>query len=1090
MVRTLLRVTLSLLLAALAPGLGAYEAAAAAQRGGSGIPTVPTIPAGLSAVNGLPSAAHNPVPGALGGVGQHVVPSIPGLQPIPALGPAFVPAHKVDLAPNGAVAPVGGMAARALHAGVAELAQAKSESGRREALDRVFLGQALGGMEPVAAFVAGQAPSTGRTQLAPSQTAESQPLSLDELKGVAGDKARGKDERLSAVKAIKDLSSDPAKLALEEIGAYDQDAGAVDYEIKRAALAALAEQGKLLSLPAIGEPHRAEILKTLREKKPEAAAIDYDGTLEKSGEKASPETGAALKAVADAGVETMVLTGRSDQHGNPVGEGTILESFASLTPAQRASFSIGADRGARVLLHDQDGKARLIHAEPGWTENERTMLRMAATDVAWNSRGLERYEGDTTKITDRYFTLFLKKDSTSAEIAAAGERMRQNLAKFGLSYRVEARSVFMQDIPRPNIVIAKTEKSAGVRFLRENAGGFPRLRDAWRLLPSWLSGIAGRLLAALPKRAVPSKSTALIADHFWGEHTIDIPMLDGAPGATAISVGLKADPQLPGVVVWPTKGAVATREILAAIAAPAPAGEKLNMKAVTGLFTQRTASIVPFILTTLAYPFVAIPIVGVAQFGALLALGSLASIALGPVNAMIVKKLSARNAMAVNGLMRGVLAMALPVFGWLGLLTPGAPLAFAALAFAAVANGWLLSSVLTTEGIFVKRLAGKHIGTINGLAWINFLMIQAVLGAIVKVGGMVGSWDLMVPYYISAAVHAFFVVPVIWATIPNTKADDAAAMPKLTGARLANGGAAFLRKYWKEAAVASLGIAGFILSGSTIPAALGIIYWVTKTPNFKQLWQNKTARAALLLSGLAAFLYYPLQGFVFPQMAESLAGAAGKIDMLGQMLGALFFGQLVSTVAQTKMPRLRAPLIGRFGAERLIQAVTMGLLGAWFYATMFPGSLALAALGVVAGLLSGWLAAKVSDTGWLKFAGIGLGAIGLTALFWGNLPVMFLSIFAFGMVYGPNTVALGTIFYKNIPEGKSEEYIGIQGSVFNAAITLGFGVVTLMASFMKPVIPSLLWPMTALSVAIGVLYFFVPQFLPGLPKNPLKDKEN
>ena len=55
-------------------------------------------------------------------------------------------------------------------------------------------------------------------------------------------------------------------------------------------------------------------------------------------------------------------------------------------------------------------------------------------------------------------------------------------------------------------------------------------------------------------------------------------MSEAEPGAMTVAVGGLADPRIPNVFVWPTKGEAASVEILAALGKPAPA-EEMDKKA-------------------------------------------------------------------------------------------------------------------------------------------------------------------------------------------------------------------------------------------------------------------------------------------------------------------------------------------------------------------------------------------------------------------------------------------------------------------------------------------------------------------------------
>jgi hypothetical protein len=339
------------------------------------------------------------------------------------------------------------------------------------------------------------------------------------------------------------------------------------------------------------------------------------------------------------------------------------------------------------------------------------------------------------------------------------------------------------------------------------------------------------------------------------------------------------------------------------------------------------------------------------------------------------------------------------------------------------------------------------------------------------------------------------VLPLIWKFVANTKATDGvaqdkAAKPAKTWAERGDGAKAFLRKYWKEALIFGVSLGLFPVLHTTIPAVLGLLYWVSRTEGFKTLWANKPLRYALLANSVLAVLAYPIQSFGLPLIAGTLAGAAGKSQLLGQLLGALFFGQLISSTSQAQLSEIRIPFIGKVKVQRFIQAAVLGLLGTWTFLTLAPGSILLAAVAAAAGAGLMALTGKLTDRGWIKYVGAGLAFLGLPLLLWGNVPALFAAILMMGVFLGPTYNALGTYFYKNIPAGKSEGTIAVRGSIFNGAISLGYGIMGLLTSRLHMAFPALLWPLAAAGLLVGLGFLFLPKLLPGLPDKALKDKKS
>ncbi len=300
---------------------------------------------------------------------------------------------------------------------------------------------------------------------------------------------------------------------------------------------------------------------------------------------------------------------------------------------------------------------------------------------------------------------------------------------------------------------------------------------------------------------------------------------------------------------------------------------------------------------------------------------------------------------------------------------------------------------------------------------------------------------------------------------------------------------ALIGKYRKEALLFAAGLGVYFIWPTAVPAAAALVFWVSRTEGFKKLWANPGIRYAMLFASLAAFIFFPLQSYAFPFIATTLAGTAGKAALLGQMLGALFFGQLIANSSQAKLPSLRIPLIGRINAQRLLQAGVLALGAAWIYLGLFPGSLLAAGLGVGIGAILMALSEKLTNRGWITLVGIGLSAILIPYFFWGNIPLLLAGILMIGLFYGPASTSLSGYFYKNVPSKESASMIAVQGSFFNGAISLGYGLTALAALLFSPVFPGLLLPMGILFAALGVLFAIAPRLLPGLPDSLLHRKK-
>lgn len=559
----------------------------------------------------------------------------------------------------------------------------------------------------------------------------------------------------------------------------------------------------------------------------------------------------------------------------------------------------------------------------------------------------------------------------------------------------------------------------------------------------------------------------------------------------------------------------------------AEAADKTDVKALAGLFASRTVSIASFILTSIAYPFLAVPVVGWDGFGALMAFGPLAALATGPLNGLIAQRLSARKAMALNAAVRAGLSLILPVAAAFGVLN------FWTLLGASVANGWVMNSVMTTEGTYLKKLAGeKRLGTVNGLAWMNYLAIQVLLGLILGVGSLVDQWQPAAAFYVSAAAHALVVLPILWFTMPDIAPPPGKIGPAPTHVGLAARALAFFMRHRLPLALVAAAVGAYVAFATTLPLVGAILFWVARTEAFRDVWsgraradspeetllraerdaeadparraaldaelslREKRLRHAMLYLALAALFLFPLQYFVLPAAALAIAGAAGKGLVLGQLLGALFLGNLISVAARSRLPNFKIPGVGTVNTPGLIEGLVVALAVGWSLAMLAPGSLPVAAAVAIAtlGLLK--LAARISDSGWIRLMGLGFLATALPFLAWtlfGAGPAVSVllpaSLLVAGMFYGPAFVALNTYFQRWVHKDKMGPAIGAQGSFFNGAISMGYGLVATAATLLAQPLPGLLGVLLPFFALGGLVFWLAPRWLPGLPRELTRSPE-
>jgi hypothetical protein len=1069
--------SLSAALVLLSAGPSATQAVAAQfQTGPKGtiptltLPTGPVVPAG-SVIPGLPSAAQIPaLPGSVIQAAGAVLPQA-GQLPAAAAGAAKfgVPGAQAGQAPKGASTEA------LLRSGVEQVAAAQKvgdSAAVAGSLNSLFTGSKQAG--DVSASV-----NAGPAVPAASGLARA---SLEDLTKLARDaKAEDKDRR-SAVKAIADRGDSKSILVLEELGT-EKGGSSKDYEIKRLALRTVAEKtGKVLSLPEVSDDHAAELLKHISENKPEAAAFDYDGTVEPSGKAASEETGEALKGLIDSGVETMVLTDRAAV-GRRQGDTGILDSVSTLTPEQRAGLTIGAQRGARIIVFDADDKPVIVEQAASWSASEKVQLVLASEQVSAEF-GSALVNGAKNSFTEFDFALYLPQAKTDADAERAAELMRQALEKRNLKGHVVPRRKG-PGVPGPYITVSKYDKSLGMgRFLalREK---LERLRDLKRV-PAFLRGALGKVLGLLRSRPVPAAGALVVGDRMMGERGIDMAMV--LPGALGIAVGGSADPRLDNVFVWNKQGHAGAMEIARAAAGPKQSQMPgMNWKAFGGLMTARSLSIIAFLATTLAYAKIAIGAVGLASFGTLSALGGLVAVAAGPLTGRIAAKMSPRAGMALNALLRAVFLLNLPLFMAFGAVN------FGTLLFGAIANAWVLSSTMTMEGAYVPKMFGiKNVRTMGGLLMVNYFGLQIIFGLILGIGKLVDGHNLMIPFYIASAVNAA-VIPLLWWTLPKgekASPSAASAAPSESKPSPLKAVAGFFKTYWKEAALFLGSFATFPLWHSAIPVALALTYWITRTPVFLKIKSDKPLLGALGLVALGAFVLYGLQVFALPAMAGAIAGKASSL-LLGQMMGALFLGQMVSSSSMLQLPVFRVPFLGRVPAQNLVKGLVLSMVAAFSLTGLFPGSIlaALAVTGVAGAMM--WFAHKLTDKGWISLAGVGLSTVAIPAILWGTgaiVPALLAALAMFGYFYGPASVAVTAYIQKRAPAGMIPQVMGIYGSLLNAGISLGIGTFALLSTLLTPQFPALLWALFAVAVGAAAAFYFGSKKLPGLPQDSFHQK--
>jgi hypothetical protein len=574
-------------------------------------------------------------------------------------------------------------------------------------------------------------------------------------------------------------------------------------------------------------------------------------------------------------------------------------------------------------------------------------------------------------------------------------------------------------------------------------------------------------------------------------------------------------------------------------------------------------------LVTIAFVAIAVPVVGWGGYGLLMSLSPAAGIAASKIMGGWIKNRNptAKRAMALNTLLRvGSLAL-LPTFYFFGAVN------LFTLILGALAEGWLLSSMLMTSATYNKVLyPAKKLGTISGAMFMLFPAVQFVLGTLMHFGHYADVMNPALIFALAAAVNLLIVLPITWMLIPNVRLSDktperAAKVPlkeRFASALKANwksitaiavGTAVFAALTWSPLAALPFIVAHKALQTS-LPIILGLLYWILSSPAARALRKGDTGEVAaeekalaekggalaaeissMQASGAAAeavaakqgeldavnseiatykgrswkaikmmalgtMMYYPLYLIAAPHVAEILAGPEHKGAMIGQFLGALFLGSWISTAARTKFPDMRVPFTQKkIGIHRVVQAAVAILAGVWAGTILFPGSAVafLAAAAIVAALTK--FAERITDRGWIKMAGLGFSMVWLPFAVWMWPAVfpfltvqlaMFVALIAAGLFNGPTFVSMIVYLQRNTKASENSEVQGTQGSLFNAAISVAYALLTILSGFLNPAYPMVLALLGIANMIIGSVFWRAPSKLPGLapgfftPKAPKK----
>jgi hydroxymethylpyrimidine pyrophosphatase-like HAD family hydrolase/predicted nucleotidyltransferase len=507
---------------------------------------------------------------------------------------------------------------------------------------------------------------------------------------------------------------------------------------------------------------------------------------------------------------------------------------------------------------------------------------------------------------------------------------------------------------------------------------------------------------------------------------------------------------------------------LRAAAAGTPAAsldEAARRKAVIGWFAGRTLYLAGFVLSgIIAYPIFAQALVGHQGYTDVMSLGALAGILLSSLSGVIADRFSFRNAFALNNLVRAASALAVPA------LVAAHAAGFWPLLALALVTSWNVSSSLISEDKLMPALAGadpKKLSVLNAAANMNYIGLNVGLGIFLSAGHWVDQLTahlglmqgLSAVFAINAALCAAGFV-IHWMTLPNVSIRKAAAAAPAApstgsagrtglvwGALLAVGGGLFAALHPVAPQFAVLPLVAAMLAGL-----------IATSEGFQALWRSAVMRSGAMLGSIYAFVVYPVQSILVPFAARDLNG------------GGLLQGQLQGSTM------LNLP--GRW--NQVVRAALFGALGSWLAFYLFPHNLIAAAAGIAlsAGLFGA--TSRLTDRGWLRWSFVGLSALAAPIAFWGNIPVLLLSLLAVGLVSVPNKITIDAIMQNEAraaDAANAGRALGARAALSSIAAAFGYASFGALAGAFHPAFPAALWPMAAMFLVVGALLWAAPRWL-------------
>ena len=507
--------------------------------------------------------------------------------------------------------------------------------------------------------------------------------------------------------------------------------------------------------------------------------------------------------------------------------------------------------------------------------------------------------------------------------------------------------------------------------------------------------------------------------------------------------------------------------------------DKVRTRAVVGWLVARSLYLAGFVVAgVIAYPMLAQQLVGKQGYTDLMSLGAVAAILLAPMSGFIADRLSFRNTFALNNVIRVFMILGIP-----GLLYFHAA-TFVPLLVVSLLSSWNVASTLVAEDKLMPLLAGsdpKRLSVLNAAANMNFIGLNVLLGTFLlsgrwvdKMASAFGMEHGLSGIFLVSAGLAGVAALIQWATIPNVAVKKAAAPADVTVAPAAPVSGRRNLAIWTAALAVGGGLFAWLHpifpQFAALPLVGGALAGLVLTSDgLRRLWKNPVLRTGSLLSMAYAFVVYPVQAILIPFAARELNGGAA---LQGQLQGSLFFGQMLAGSAMLNLP-------GRWNS--IIRYTVLGAMGAWLGLYLFPHALAMAAVGMAAAAILYGASARLTDRGWMRYAFIGLSALGLPLAFWGNIPALLLGVLIVGLVNAPNKITIDTVVQREakLDSAHTGRLLGVRSALASIAAAFGYASFGAITSAFHPVFPFALWPMLAMFGVIGALLWAAPRWLGG-----------